>query len=429
MSNSPIAIARALHAALEAGKHGQELYSLFTEDAVTVERPNLIKPGGATTELQDMVKASTAGANLLAKQSYDVHSALEQGSLAVLRLTWTGEIAQDVGSFRKGQKLTAHIAQFIETRGDRIARIETFDCYEPFGSAPEARAPVEAQSPALDAASNLSKTNSAILDCVADHVASADGVRIAYQRTGSAPTALVFVHGWLGCSRWWDAQRDAFSSGFTVVQLDLAGHGASGRERTAYSAEAYARDIVAVVSTLAAKRVVLVGHSMSGAYSLLAARSLPRIAALLLVDTLKNVEQVLPTRQVEEMLALYRRDFTTAVERVLPQWLFGPGTPPDVSTRLKREFLERTGEEGAALLEPLYRFDVRALAAQLNVPVRAINSDLQPTDVGANRRHFRDYGVRLIPRVGHYPMLEAPTAFNAALQETLAELELYASHA
>ena len=60
------------------------------------------------------------------------HSELEHGSLAVFRLTWTGEIARDIGPFRKAQKLTAHIAQFINTRGDRIARIETFDCYEPF---------------------------------------------------------------------------------------------------------------------------------------------------------------------------------------------------------------------------------------------------------------------------------------------------------
>ena len=44
----------------------------------------------------------------------------------------TGEIARDFGPFRRGQTLTAHIAQFIETRDGRICRIETYDCYEPF---------------------------------------------------------------------------------------------------------------------------------------------------------------------------------------------------------------------------------------------------------------------------------------------------------
>jgi ketosteroid isomerase-like protein len=132
MNASPIAIARALHAALEAGKHGEALRPLFTDDAVTVERPNLVKPGGATSPLDQMLRASTAGAGLLSRQRYAVHSAIEQGELAVLRLTWTGEIARNLGPFHEGQQLTAHIAQFIETRDGRIARIETYDCYEPF---------------------------------------------------------------------------------------------------------------------------------------------------------------------------------------------------------------------------------------------------------------------------------------------------------
>src|SRR5690606_9085488 len=98
------------------------------------ERPSLVKPAGAVTELEAMLSNSTAGAALLARQSYDVHSAVEHGSLAILRLTWTGEIARDIGPFRKGQVLTAHIAQFVETRDGRIARIETYDCYEPLSS-------------------------------------------------------------------------------------------------------------------------------------------------------------------------------------------------------------------------------------------------------------------------------------------------------
>src|SRR5262245_5762506 len=105
MIQSPIAIARTLHAALEAGKHGEELRPLFTEDAVTIERPNLVKPAGATTGLEAGLAAATVGAGLLSKQIYDVHSALEQGDLAVLRLTWTGVLARDAGPFQKGQVL------------------------------------------------------------------------------------------------------------------------------------------------------------------------------------------------------------------------------------------------------------------------------------------------------------------------------------
>lgn len=132
MADGPLQLARALHRALEAGKSGSELRALFTDDAQTVEHPNLIKPAGAATPLERMLIASEAGAQLLARQTYDVHHELESGSLAICRLTWTGVIRRSVGPFREGQVLTAHIAQFIETRAGRIASIETFDCYEPF---------------------------------------------------------------------------------------------------------------------------------------------------------------------------------------------------------------------------------------------------------------------------------------------------------
>ena len=132
MNETPLVAARALHAALEAGKHGEELRPLFTEDARIIEHPNLIKPTGAVASLEHLLAASTAGAGLLAKQTYDVRSAVEVGNTAMLRLTWTGVIARAVGSFREGQVLTAHIAQFIESRDGRVASIETFDCYEPF---------------------------------------------------------------------------------------------------------------------------------------------------------------------------------------------------------------------------------------------------------------------------------------------------------
>lgn len=128
---TPVAIARRLHTALEAGRHGEELRHLFTDDAITLEHPNLIKPAGATSDLAQMLSASTAGAGLLSSQRYEVRDALGSGDLAVLRVRWTGVIARDIGPFREGQRLTAHIAQFVRTREGRIVSIETYDCYEP----------------------------------------------------------------------------------------------------------------------------------------------------------------------------------------------------------------------------------------------------------------------------------------------------------
>ena len=131
MDDTPIAIARRLHAALEAGWHGEDLRPLFADDATTLEHPNLIKPAGATSDVAQTLAASTAGAGLLSSQRYEVRDALESSDLAVLRLRWSGVIGRDIGPFREGQRLTAHIAQFVRTRDGRVASIETYYCYEP----------------------------------------------------------------------------------------------------------------------------------------------------------------------------------------------------------------------------------------------------------------------------------------------------------
>jgi pimeloyl-ACP methyl ester carboxylesterase len=248
---------------------------------------------------------------------------------------------------------------------------------------------------------------------------AADGAQIHFESTGAGDTALVFVHGWLGNVRWWDAQRDALAGDHRVVALDLAGHGRSGPPRAAGSAEAYAGDIAAVVRAIDAQRVILVGHSMSGAYVIEAAPALPSVARVILVDTLKHLDAMPALADVAPMLADYRADYARAVTTVLPRYLFAPDTPPAVAARLTAEFLTVTGEVAASLLEPLYRFDVRGAARRVRVPVRGIGSALAPDTRAANRAYFADYDYRALSGCGHYPMLEVPDAFTAALREAL----------
>ena len=135
MNSSPVDVARALHSALEAGTHGEALREFFTEDAQTIVRPNLLAPRGGTAELEKMLASSTAGADLLVRQRYELVEAGAIGDVAVVRCLWTGTLAKDMGQLRAGHELRAYIAQFVTTRDGRIARIETYDCYEPFAPA------------------------------------------------------------------------------------------------------------------------------------------------------------------------------------------------------------------------------------------------------------------------------------------------------
>ena len=251
-------------------------------------------------------------------------------------------------------------------------------------------------------------------------VTSSDDQRIYTEESGSGATALVFVHGWLGNASWWNTARKHVVGRYTTVAIDLPGHGRSDKTRATWSAAQYADDIAAAAADF--KDVILVGHSMSGAYVCEAAPRIPQTRAVILVDTLKNLDQQMPAEQVAQILALYRKDFRGAVENVLPQHLFSTDTPPEVRARIQREFLAADPALAVSIIEPLYQMDLRETARRVSVPVRAINADFTPTNVEGNRRYFRDYAVETVARAGHYPMLENPEGFNAALDRVLAQL-------
>lgn len=251
---------------------------------------------------------------------------------------------------------------------------------------------------------------------------SLEGLRLHYLISEERPTALVFVHGSLGNAHWWDAQAAYFRERYQVVQLDLSGHGKSEAGRCDWTAEAYAADIKAVLEELSAERIVLVGHSMSGPYAMQASLQVPAVRMLLLVDTVKDLENLMDEQMAEELIfTRYRQDFRKAVEEYLPRYLFSASTPEAVRLRLQREFLAQGGDFAVRSLAPLYRMDLRGLADRVSLPVRAIVSDSSPLHEESVRRHLRDYDFLTISGTGHYPMLEQPDEFNRCLDRLLQE--------
>jgi ketosteroid isomerase-like protein len=129
-----VAAALALPRALERGVHGEALRSLYTPDAISIEHPNPVAPNGGTADVDHIIAASDAGAALLQSQRYDIRHVVESGDLVIFRYIWTGMVGVDRGPFNAGQKIVAHIAAFATIADGRIARFETYDCYEPLPS-------------------------------------------------------------------------------------------------------------------------------------------------------------------------------------------------------------------------------------------------------------------------------------------------------
>jgi len=89
------------------------------------------------------------------------------------------------------------------------------------------------------------------------------GATLRYDRAGAGPTVLL-IHGWLGNRSFWERQITALRDRFTVVTVDLRGHGESSPPRTGYTIGGMAADLEQLVRAIGAQKVAVVGWSMGG---------------------------------------------------------------------------------------------------------------------------------------------------------------------
>jgi len=96
---------------------------------------------------------------------------------------------------------------------------------------------------------------------------------------------LMLVHGGSAHSGWWDHIAPILAKTHRVVAIDLSGHGDSG-QRAQYSMDTWGEEVIAVAEALIDGQPIVIGHSMGGAVSLVAAADHPdKVAALIVIDT------------------------------------------------------------------------------------------------------------------------------------------------
>lgn len=258
------------------------------------------------------------------------------------------------------------------------------------------------------------------LETRAGTVASTDGVPIRYLEAGSGETAVVFLHGWLGSASVWESAMAHLARDYRVVALDLAGHGASGRDRAAWSTEQFASDVVAVADALALRRMVIVGHSMSGPISVAAANRLgERVVGLVPVDTLLDVEWDLPPEVWEEFFGGLRADFPTSVDKFFREALASPNSPKDVIDMIVARARLADPRIAVPMLQGGREFDLKGALRALRAPIRAINSDMHAAKLEVNRKYAPRFDALTLAGVGHWPHLEDPQRFHRALEQCL----------
>jgi pimeloyl-ACP methyl ester carboxylesterase len=255
-------------------------------------------------------------------------------------------------------------------------------------------------------------------------VDSADGVPIEYHVYGHGDPAVVLIHGWSCDSTYWRAQVADLDSRYTTVTLDLAGHGASGRNRSDWSMARYGEDVAAVVHRLPNRQIVLVGHLMGGPVALEAAPLVgDRLIGIIGVDTFTSLGlPPLPRPVVENEIAPFRTDFIGEMHRFVPL-LFAKTANPTFVRKVADDMSREPPRIAIATLLGLNSIDFATLLPRIHVPIIAIDSESgRPVNEARIRKLVPRFRLITVKGSGQFLMLEDPRAFNPILLQQIASL-------
>jgi pimeloyl-ACP methyl ester carboxylesterase len=244
---------------------------------------------------------------------------------------------------------------------------------------------------------------------------------------------LVFLHGGFLDHRMWQDQIPVFAKHYRVIAPDARGHGRSANATAPFR---HTDDLAELLFDLDTGPAVLIGVSMGAATAVDTALEHPELVAALVVSGAGTSEPYFTDPWTTAILAAWTTamaagDKATAVDRFTE---FGAGPARslddldgDVVSRLKEMTAGTFAKHSPG--EPDWSVPVADTwdrAAGIAVPVHAVNGALDsPDHLGMAERLVRLAGtgtVTTIEGAAHYPNLERPDEFNAALRRILESL-------
>lgn len=255
--------------------------------------------------------------------------------------------------------------------------------------------------------------------------------RLHYLDEGRGDPPVVLLHAFPLTARMWEPQIEALAPAHRVVAPDLRGFGASDvpAERGAYSVDAWADDVDALLAALGLERAVLVGLSMGGyvAFAFLRRRA-GALAGLVLADTraTADTDEIRSRREEQQELLAAAAGPLALADRLLEPLVAPASTRRQGVLATARALLAANRTEGViGALEALKnRPDASDGLARITVPTTVVVGDQDQPSPPAVAEEMAaaipDARLVVVPDAGHLSNLENPAAFNQALEDLLA---------
>lgn len=263
-----------------------------------------------------------------------------------------------------------------------------------------------------------------------------DGVRIAYDLVGDGPP-LVWVPGTgVGGAVWTKAQVPHFRDRYKCLTIDLRGAGRSDAPEGPYAVTQLADDVAAVVeAVLGGQPAHFVGWSLGAAAIQELALSRPHVvSSAVLIATWSSTSREHHIRRWFEARLLALRHAPIEVFRAFAFWMWAPTVvdlEPDRMTDIEEFF------RSISYSLPVHAYVAHFEADLAHETYERLPSISCPTlvlcgdeDLITLPRYNQTVASRIprarlvvIPRAGHFVMLERPNEVNAAIDQFLQELQ------
>ena len=263
-----------------------------------------------------------------------------------------------------------------------------------------------------------------------------NGITIAYSDQGTG-LPIVFLHAFPMNRTMWAAQKNALSSQFRIITIDLRGHGESDAPLGRYTLDQSADDVSALLDHLAIPQAVFAGLSMGG-YILLAfyRKYADRVKGLILADTRAQADTVEGKDGRFQMAQTAYTNGPSAIADLMIPKILSPvtiQTKPDLVQQV-RAMIEGNQISGITgdLMAMAERPDSVPLLAQITCPTQIIVGELDqgtpPSDAKLMAEKIPGARLAIIPNAAHMTNLERPDAFNQIVGSFASELAKKMKH-
>ncbi len=196
-----------------------------------------------------------------------------------------------------------------------------------------------------------------------------------YQKSGAGPV-VVLLHGFLENLTMWDAITQDLAKSYTVISIDLPGHGNSPVLDKAHSMELMAAEVNNLLTHLDIKAAAFVGHSMGGYVAMAMADLFPAIVSgICLLHSGPFADSDERKARREQMIITATAKKEKLVKNVIPN-LFWEKNKERLRSEIKDAIKEgiKTPADGiiAALIGMKDRVDRTAVLKQLSYPTHQI---------------------------------------------------------